>query len=524
MNQMTDVGFQIGAAGLGIGAFSGTLDLLHACSKAYGAWRSLKNIDDELQFLRVKLILQQDLLEQWQRDWYGFVINGKSSLQRLRLLKYHDETIAGTLATIKTLIQSLEPLRNIASGGSKFTRLEQLQWLSGQKESSQNRLTEIESLIAGLYRLLPPRIPNVEAAQVVISFEPSSSEQPKNISLALTNMSTSKFSSGTLGLIKLDHSLSTDLQRRVAEFQQSLPAPNLEISVQRIQVEAKDEITVGARSYGQLDQKTPVIIEWKKYDHRWQGQKGIQLRGRIDNLARLLHAETKPQELLTLHCLGYFDNVKESQYGFIFSYPQSFDTKMSSLKVLLDKPSTETLPTLEDRYKIAYSIGLSISILHTADWLHKSIRSQNILFPTQQNREVWSRPYLVGFDFSRPDKPDESSEKPEESARFNLYRHPFTQGSPSENFRKMFDIYSFGVLLLEIGMWRSAWKWWKDGLNATDFQKAMLDLAYGKLAHFMGEEYRDATLKCLNGELEKGDEPILRAFFIEVVEVLGRLI
>ena len=181
----------------------------------------------------------------------------------------------------------------------------------------------------------------------------------------------------------------------------------------------------------------------------------------------------------------------------------------------------ETLPTLEDRYKIAYALGLSIAILHTADWLHKSIRSHNVLFATYGDRIAWQRPYLVGFEFSRPDKPDESSEKPEQSARFNLYRHPLSRGSPTEAFRKTFDIYSFGVLLLEIGMWRSAWKWWKDGLGATDFQKVMIDLATGKLAHFMGVEYRDATLKCLNGDLDNRCELTLKAFFIEVVEVLG---
>ena len=94
------------------------------------------------------------------------------------------------------------------------------------------------------------------------------------------------------------------------------------------------------------------------------------------------------------------------------------------------------LPTLEDRYHAAHRLSLSLAILHTAEWLHKSIRSHNVLFPKQQGRVVWSRPYLVGFEFSRPDKPGELSEKPEESARYNLYRHLKSQGTPSETFRK----------------------------------------------------------------------------------------
>jgi len=140
----------------------------------------------------------------------------------------------------------------------------------------------------------------------------------------------------------------------------------------------------------------------------------------------------------------------------------------------------------------------------------------------KEGKVLWERPYLAGFEFSRPDQPDESSEKPEQSARFNLYRHRLAQGDPNERYRKEFDIYSFGVVLLEIGLWRSAWSWWKEGMLPTRFYQVMLDLTSQRLAHFMGVEYRDATKKCLDNDLCLQSIPILKSFFIEVVEVLGR--
>jgi hypothetical protein len=77
-------------------------------------------------------------------------------------------------------------------------------------------------------------------------------------------------------------------------------------------------------------------------------------------------------------------------------------------------------------------------------------------------------------------------------------------------------------VLLEVGLWRSGWKLRKDGMPAHKVRENMLREAQETLAHFMGEEYRDATVKCLNGDLEKRPMGVLRAFWIEVVEVLVR--
>jgi hypothetical protein len=63
------VNFQVGLAGLSLGAFGGLADALTVCAKTYGLWKSLRGLHGYLGLLRTKLILQEALLDQWQRDW-----------------------------------------------------------------------------------------------------------------------------------------------------------------------------------------------------------------------------------------------------------------------------------------------------------------------------------------------------------------------------------------------------------------------------------------------------------------------
>jgi len=62
-DELSLIGYRIGAASIGLGAFSTTIDL-PACKRGYDAWRGLEGLNQDLSILRAKLVLQQDLLEQ----------------------------------------------------------------------------------------------------------------------------------------------------------------------------------------------------------------------------------------------------------------------------------------------------------------------------------------------------------------------------------------------------------------------------------------------------------------------------
>ncbi|KAF4446678.1 hypothetical protein F53441_9720 [Fusarium austroafricanum] len=518
------VEFQVGVAGLGIGAFGGLLDAFTACSKLYGLWKALSGLEGYIGVLRTKLILQEALLDQWQRDWLDLPTSKRSDLQKQRILRRHQDAVLASMLTVKSLLETLEPLREASRSEHA---LERLKLAAGGASDHDKTLVQISEILNDLYRLLPTRDPNVALSQTVLSLE----HIDNTTQFLLEDNSSTQHVLGPETLKKaikfrrLGRDLDQDLEERILNFRHSTGISDVGIPAHRVQVTKDDEVAGGLRSYGNLDAKTPVLIEWKRYDLTWKGQNGIRLRGRIENIARLLHAESKPDELLTLNCLGVFEDMERRRYGLVFGYPNGVGEHkgMLSLHSLIKLPTPETLPTLGDRYRMAHAIALSLAILHASGWLHKSIRSHNIMIPMVGNRPAWSRPCLVGFDFSRPDAIDETTEKPEQSVRFNLYRHPSAQGIPGESYRKGFDIYSLGVVLVEVGLWRLAWNLRRDDENPAKFKDVLISRVDDMLAHFMGTQYQEAVRSSLNGDLDQRGGSVIRVFYNEVVETMCSL-
>ena len=111
-------------------------------------------------------------------------------------------------------------------------------------------------------------------------------------------------------------------------------------------------------------------------------------------------------------------------------------------------------------------------------------------------------PYLTGFDYSRPDVPGEpSGEHPDNDNRaFNLYRHPDCQGPPGHSrYRREHDIYSLGVLLFEIGVWRPLIKYYPVNMTPQEFKEILLE-SCAELGPRMGVKYRDVVVRCLTGD------------------------
>lgn len=90
--------------------------------------------------------------------------------------------------------------------------------------------------------------------------------------------------------------------------------------------------------------------------------------------------------------------------------------------------------------------------------MHESFRSSNVLFWTahsisQNPKDLeadleakldYSQPWVLGFDFSRPEFGFSSGFKDICKER-DIYRHPERQGLPNKRFTKIHDIYSLGM-------------------------------------------------------------------------------
>ena len=146
-------------------------------------------------------------------------------------------------------------------------------------------------------------------------------------------------------------------------------------------------------------------------------------------------------------------------YDFIFSVPTPLHSPRSLRDILLTPPASVSL---NERFSLASLLSRSVFFMHASNFVHKSIRPDNIIVFQDASSQL-GRPFLVGFERFRKDTTvthrfgDDVWER-------NLYRHPQRQGiAPDEDFSMQHDIYSLGVVLLEIGLNTScAWPKWND--------------------------------------------------------------
>ena len=222
-------------------------------------------------------------------------------------------------------------------------------------------------------------------------------------------------------------------------------------------------------SYKPLSQdKQQVWIEWKSYDPDPFGRPTTEVRKRVEALAAFLKENNRTDQFRVPHCLGYFhdsDPMGEDRcrFGLVFEKPPGVHPSkrpISLLELLRDHSPEAKIPSLTDRIKLALRIAECIERLHAVNWLHKGLRSSNILFFSNTAADIdFGSLYISGFGYSCPQN-DNVVKGSLEHAALDLYRHPQVQGSagrktePAGGFKKSYDIYSFGVILFEIAYWK----------------------------------------------------------------------
>ncbi|KAK4106043.1 hypothetical protein N658DRAFT_502577 [Parathielavia hyrcaniae] len=276
-----------------------------------------------------------------------------------------------------------------------------------------------------------------------------------------------------------------------------------------------------------------VWVEWKDYDRQRPGDLSPPKKvicERVGKLAALLNHSPKPEAFRTPHCLGYFDkasgvededeDVLNNRLGLVFERPTDDGLDASLPPVSLrDLLETWRKPRVTDRVKLAHAISNCLLYLHSVNWLHKGLRSHNIIFFRNTSGRVdFAKPYLSGFDFSRPARADEMTDipGPGDDAEYNLYRHPLAQSTnpeERERFKKSFDIYSLGVLLVEVAHWASVDR--VLGIDARAArarpsialrvrEKLLTQDQIADLGACMGAVYETAARRCITGGRELG--------------------
>lgn len=290
---------------------------------------------------------------------------------------------------------------------------------------------------------------------------------------------------------------------------------------------------------------TPVLVEWiypieNTLHSDRKGKRHLEL------LAKVLHLRSKPPELCVLDCLGFMlSNDVQTAYGFVYAFPRSIrsiekrqlkPTSLSDVLVSSDK----TVSALGVRFQLAHKLASCLQRLHLIGWLHKNITSNNILFFRGDDSDpsgLLANPHLINFRDARPsNEPTKSSQELERGSTLDHYRHP--DYVPGEHYRTVFDYYSVGIVLLEIGTWHAMSEYAKRNrdaaANPAEFRSLLITKYAPRLGHLMGSRYRDATLACLEGSfgcresggavgvLEEG-EGVTAEFYDKVVGPLSQL-
>lgn len=262
---------------------------------------------------------------------------------------------------------------------------------------------------------------------------------------------------------------------------------------------------------------TDVWIEWKIYEVEGEPE----VLSRVEELAVLLTSD-KPKELCVPPCLGFFNTHKacdsQGHFGFVFTKPSevSHESKLVSIRESMDIFDE---PSLNDRVTLAYNTANCILYLHSVNWLHKSLRSENIVcFIDQHSPFVLTAPYLLGFGFSRPARSGETTDPTPAVPAWEIYCHPaIQQDRPNPPYyRKTFDIYSLGIVLIEIALWEPLDKI----MNITDptnspqdawsIQERLLateSAVMKKVRSRVGNKYHDAVINCIKGRDAFGISP-----------------
>jgi serine/threonine protein kinase len=226
-----------------------------------------------------------------------------------------------------------------------------------------------------------------------------------------------------------------------------------------------------------------------------------------------------------LKCIGILKDT--ASFNFLFQFPSGLSGPVSLRRLLLDADSS--IP-LNCRLNIGQKLARSIMFLHSLSFVHKNIRAENIVCFSSHG-ESPDRPYLLGFEMLR--QVDEHSMRMSDALwQRDIYRHPGRQGTrPEQDYIFQHDIYSLGVCLLEIGLWKSFLRWpekvsppvpndpfllpsdltQKDPRKrAFEIKKKFVQLARDRLPGLMGDRYTSVVISCLTcldtGNADFGDQ------------------
>ena len=541
--------------------------IVSGCLDGFSAWQTASNLGRDAIELQIRLEWTRGRLEMWGRDWGleqgdhlkdpRFRHSGMMALNHLVYINFCLEDFesmddifptlseAGLYATTPAVsLARLSKSAGVTADEMEALRLKlsKLQTDAGKKERIRWALQEgralkvaetVKAMVEDLYTHFPPPV----AAEVtpIISNKYLISDSLESLD-AVSDSSTADPTLAALCAIKAEK-IRTELKERTQKLRTEDPflkANRLDATDRQIVVNGK---WVGGLREDGVRYAIPVLVEEKQIPQLVLADSSSDVR--IQNVARLLSMKDKPTELRTLDCVGVtISRDQETMYRFVHELKAKH---AFTLTHLLRTPTRENILgchrdkwALEKKFALARQLARAVLYLHLAGWLHKGIRSNNVVFCADREDAVdLSEPFLVGFEYSRA-----------EAARFetetvvvaddadNAFRHPDTQGVPTERgqYQRAFDVYSLGMVLLDIGSKRSVGNLRTKFVATTNTPSApgfrdwllreAIDSDVTGLAARVGSVYTEVVKTCLKGTPVTSKAEFSTAFYVSILRPL----
>ena len=296
------------------------------------------------------------------------------------------------------------------------------------------------------------------------------------------------------------------------------------------------------QGFGEND-KQRVLVEERSYAGKWASitdqneflDKGKEVFDRVKELAKLFLMQPKPKDMRLLDCLGVFHLSASATFGFVYEFPrlqqEEEDLEPMSLSDLIQRTrDIEQNPTLNDKFTLSLAITSCIHSLHLTGWLHKSIRSSNIILFKERGQDDLAKvnlcePYLAGFEQSRQFTAGAYSTDGDIIRIERAFTHP-SYLKDGVRFHPAFDYFSLGVILLEIALWQSFGKKIQPRMTGETWRRLLSEHATRNVPQRMGTGYCEAVIACLyfydNHRSEEKESSLLLKFQQEVLEKLQR--
>lgn len=492
-------GLEVAAAGVSFVAFA--FQSFQGCVQAFEFFETTQNIGSDGDLLRTGLEIQKYRLIKWaERSGVGKTERPAVNWQCARLVleqllvmltsaenmktRYQLEVTEETLETterlrttdtpkqgIAKLIARLRP--NIQTAAGKIIQesnstAKRLRWAARDKTKLKQYLDEIKNLVDNLDMLLDhaeresDRDDMEKLLRGLVSLIPSTAEAEQIeelVGVGRHHRHASEEAIKAAAYVKQVRLVVGADKREDEETPSFKKVPSFMPALRKLKhrylrPRAGGELHEAGIELG-LYQDAPVLVQWKIAE----GPDWTRFEQHMKSLTVLLTSLVH-ESFHSLHCLGLISVKDKGRYGLVFVLPTDpVDLQVTGLDELV---KTTQQVSLARRFEVSRSISEAVLQLHTAGWMHKSLRPANVVFLAKRGAKpediLQTTPYIIGYDYARPDTQDAAkafTQLPESSLRSELYRHPQARGVDRQTYQKRFDMYALGCLIVELMAWKS---------------------------------------------------------------------